>query len=274
MNNLMTLNDSLTVASAMAKSHMFPDIQSQEQALVKILAGAEVGLGSFAAMTGIHIIKGKAVMGANLIATLIKNDPRYNYKVQAHDDKSCVVLFFEDGEPCGESSFTIDEARTAGLLNNPTWQKYPRNMLFARAISNGARWYAAGIFGGAPVYTPDELGVNVDEDGEIMAVSYHQVSAPQPLPQIEAAKMATQPQIGLLHGKLKAVHGDGWEAEKARVLTAKRLSSTKELTSAQISKWIDSLVAKEEQQPQTDAVQAANSALFGDEPTTPVHPDF
>ena len=26
--------------------------------------------------------------------------------------------------------------------------------------------------------------------------------------------------------------------------------------------------------PQTDAVQAANSALFGDEPTTPVHPDF
>jgi hypothetical protein len=40
-------------------------------------------------------------------------------------------------------------------------------MLFARAISRGARRFAPGIFGGAPVYTPDEMGVDTDEEGFI-----------------------------------------------------------------------------------------------------------
>jgi hypothetical protein len=36
------------------------------------------------------------------------------------------------------------------------WQKYPRNMLFARALTNGARWYCPGVYFGA-VYSGDEL---------------------------------------------------------------------------------------------------------------------
>ena len=42
-------------------------------------------------------------------------------------------------------------------------------MLFARAMSNGARWYCPGIFGGSPVYTADEMGVDFDEEGYIDA---------------------------------------------------------------------------------------------------------
>jgi hypothetical protein len=30
-------------------------------------------------------------------------------------------------------------------------------MLYARALSNGAKWYCPDVFGG-PIYTPDELG--------------------------------------------------------------------------------------------------------------------
>ena len=41
-------------------------------------------------------------------------------------------------------------------------------MLFARAISRGARRYAPGIFGGAPVYTPDEMNIETDEDGSVL----------------------------------------------------------------------------------------------------------
>ena len=33
------------------------------------------------------------------------------------------------------------------------WVKYPRNMLFARAMSNGVRWFAPEATGGLPVYT-------------------------------------------------------------------------------------------------------------------------
>jgi hypothetical protein len=40
-------------------------------------------------------------------------------------------------------------------------------MLFARAITRGARRFAPGIFGGSPIYTPEELGAEVNEDGYI-----------------------------------------------------------------------------------------------------------
>jgi hypothetical protein len=41
-------------------------------------------------------------------------------------------------------------------------------MLFARAITRGARRFAPGIFGGAPIYTPEELGADTDEDGNLI----------------------------------------------------------------------------------------------------------
>ena len=51
--------------------------------------------------------------------------------------------------------WTLDRAKTAGLLGNQTWQKYPRAMLRSRLISEGVRTVAPGIVQG--VYTPDEL---------------------------------------------------------------------------------------------------------------------
>lgn len=149
-------------AMALYKSNYFGDSKSEAQAIVKVMAGAELGLPPFAAMSGIHIIQGKPALGANVIATLIKNDPRYNYRVLEMTDEKCSIEFYENGEPCGVSEFTAKDAARAQVKN---MNKFPRNMLFARAISNGAKWYTPGIFGGSPVYTPDELGADYDEEG-------------------------------------------------------------------------------------------------------------
>jgi hypothetical protein len=51
-------------------------------------------------------------------------------------------------------------------------------MLFARALTRGARRYAPGIFGGAPIYTPDEMGVDTDEDGHIVQGEIVNVTPP------------------------------------------------------------------------------------------------
>ena len=56
------------------------------------------------------------------------------------------------------------------MTEKDNWRKYPSDMLFARAISRGARRFAPGIFGGSPVYTPDEMGVDTNEEGMIEAV--------------------------------------------------------------------------------------------------------
>lgn len=166
----LSFDEMTRAAKAMAMSGYFSDARDVSQAMVKVLAGAEMGLGPFAAMSNIHIIKSKPVLGANLIATLIKNDGRYDYRVVQLDDDGCTIDFFEHGERVGQSSFTAADAKAAGLSGD-NWRKFPRNMYFARAISNGAKWYTPGIFGGAAIYTPDELGAEEDGEGHIINVT-------------------------------------------------------------------------------------------------------
>jgi len=149
-----------TQAAALGKlifeSSMFKDVTATAQAAVKVLAGRELGIGPVQAMSGLHVIQGKVVLSAALMASLILRSNRYDYKVTEHDETACVIEFFREGKLIGVSSFSMDDARKAGLASSPTWKNYPRNMLFARAVSNGARWYCPDVFCGA-VYTPDEL---------------------------------------------------------------------------------------------------------------------
>jgi hypothetical protein len=167
-----------TAANAMHASGYFGDVKSQAQAMVKVMAGAEIGLPPFASMSGIHIVNGKPTLGANLIATLVKNDPRYDYRVKRADNEACVLAWYEGGAAVGESSFSIQEANAAGLTGKDNWRKYTSDMLFARALTRGARRYAPGIFGGAPIYTPDEMGVDTDEDGHVVEGQIVNVTTP------------------------------------------------------------------------------------------------
>jgi hypothetical protein len=138
-------------------------------------------------MTGVYIVKGKVSLSANLIAAAIKRSGRYNFRVRKHDATVCEVEFFEcdklgNKESIGFSSFSIEEARAAKLTDSATWKSFPRNMLYARAISNGAKWHCPDVFGG-PIYTPDELGATVDgETGEMIDVTPSAVAVPAPTP--------------------------------------------------------------------------------------------
>lgn len=149
--------DVMQLGQVLSKSGYFADAKDAAQAVVKVLAGQELGIGPVAAMTGIFIVKGRVTMSANLIAAQIKRSGRYNYRVLRLDDSGCEIAFFEGGQEIGRSSFTEADAKSASLWgSSDPWKKTPRNMLFARAISNGAKWYCPDIFAG-PVYTPDEL---------------------------------------------------------------------------------------------------------------------
>lgn len=155
------------VAGAMVKSGYFQDAKEVSQAIVKILAGAEMGIGAFQSMQSIYIIQGRPSMSANLMAAKVKSSRRYNYRIIRLDDTECDLLFFEDGKEAGHSVFTLKDAQKAGTKN---LDKYPRNMLFSRAMSNGVRWYCPDVLGAAAVYTPEELGANVAEDGTVIDV--------------------------------------------------------------------------------------------------------
>ncbi len=165
------------IAEVFAKSGYFRDAREASQAFVKILAGQELGIPPMQAMTGYHIVEGKPVASATLIGTLIKRSARYNYRVVEHSDEVCAIIFLEGEDEIGVSRFTIADAKVAGLMRPGSgWTKYPKNMLFARALSNGAKWYTPDVFGG-PIYTPDELGAEITEEGDMVIEA-----APEPSP--------------------------------------------------------------------------------------------
>jgi hypothetical protein len=147
------------IGSALAKSKMFNDAQQAEEAFAKIILGRDLGLSPMQSMTGIHLVKGKPQVAAVMLAGFVRQHERYDYSIMEHTETACEILFWVDGDEAGTSRFTIEEAERAGLTKpsrngEPSnWVKWPRNMLFARAMSNGVKWYAPDSMGGMPIYT-------------------------------------------------------------------------------------------------------------------------
>lgn len=158
----LTVDEMVRIATAFARSQTFKNRNSAmtaEQIFLIILAGQELGLGPSQAVMGIKMIEGKPELSANTMAALVKAGGKYDYTVEYGTDEapSCKIIFknLEDGSIAGVSSFTKSDAETAGLWRN-NYLKFWRNMLFARALSNGVKWYC-----------PDALRVSAYHEGEI-----------------------------------------------------------------------------------------------------------
>ena len=152
-----TLSDVMQLAAIAMASGNFPDLRNNEQAIVRIMAGRELGLQPMTALRDLYVVEGKVAMSSGLIASMVRNHPKYDYRITAMDNEHCSIQFYEGEAMIGESDFSMADADKAGINRGGSgWSKYPRNMLFARALTNGARWYCPDAFDGA-VYTPEEL---------------------------------------------------------------------------------------------------------------------
>ena len=169
------------IGTMLALSGYFETAQNRDVAVaqmcVKVMAGKELGFGPFASVNGIHVIKGKPSVAANLMAAAVKANPRYDYRVRQMDNEAAKIEFFEidasgKRESLGISEFTRADAGKAGTQN---MDRYARNMMFARAMSNGVKWFVPDVFNGNMVYVPEELGAEVDGDGNVIDVDYRQV---------------------------------------------------------------------------------------------------
>lgn len=153
------------LGNLLSASGYFADVKDAAQAAVKVMAGEELGISPVASVMGIHIIKGKVTLSANLMAAMVRRHG-YNYRHVQFDNKGCNLEFFDkSGVSLGFSSFTEEDARAASVFND-MYKKFPRNMYFSRAMSNGTKWYCPEVTSGLPVYVPEELGAKVNGEGE------------------------------------------------------------------------------------------------------------
>ena len=176
MGNELQPKDFLTEATRLGdvfvQSGMFKDIKTQAEAVVKILAGKELGLSALESMTNIYIVNGKVALQSKVIGALIKKSGKYDFIVGQLTDEQCAIDFFQigkDGErtKVGTSTFTKADAAKAGIVNKDVWKSYPRNMLYSRALSNGGRWFAPDAFCG---YTVEEVE-DINKEPETKTVS-------------------------------------------------------------------------------------------------------
>lgn len=208
----MSLADLRGTAELMAASGLFDTRDNQKiplsmqvgELVTKILAGREYGFGPYASVTGIHVIKGKPTLSGNLLATMVKRSGKYNYRVVKMDDKECSLEFFESGKSVGISTFTTADAAKAGTQN---MSKFPRNMLFNRAMSNGVRWYCPDVTNGSVTYVAEEMGLETDDNGDIIETTARIVDTTTGEIESEEADKAT---FGQMHALGREAFGDKW----------------------------------------------------------------
>lgn len=158
----------------LAGSGLFKDASSARAAFAKVMYGRDMGLSASAAMTGLHIVEGKPELSANLQAQLVNtytgpDGERYRFRVREHDKERCAIEFQirERGgewESLGTSVYTMEDADTAGLTGKTRsgkpsmYTKHPRNMLWARAMSDGVNFFCPEVARGLRVYHEGEIG--------------------------------------------------------------------------------------------------------------------
>jgi hypothetical protein len=155
-----TLKEPMALGEVFFQSGMFPDVKSQAMAVVKILAGREIGLSPMESMNSLYMVNNHIAVTVKIIAAKIRMSKVYDYRIEKLDDKECVLVFLrykQDGqeEILGKSTFSTADAAKAGIVNKDNWKNYPKNMVFARAMSNGSRWYCPEVMTG--FYSAEEL---------------------------------------------------------------------------------------------------------------------
>jgi hypothetical protein len=139
-------------------------------------------------------------------------------------------------------SFSIDDAKRAGLTSGNTWQKYPQAMLRARCISAVARMAFPDSIGG--MYLPEELGaaVTVIDDGEVvLAAPGHDDPQPPPPTVVEhqPQQSANQREAQTHETAMKRLHAVGRDAgldhdDLHKIMTARFNSASLKDASAQM----------------------------------------
>jgi len=247
------------LAQRLARTQFVPRAMQGNPATVAaaILTGREMGLGPMASLRGIDVIEGKPALTAQMLAARVLSAGHAIEWRHVSDKQVTVRITRGDGLTEAEATWTIGDAQRAGLAGKQVWQRYPRHMLRARALSEAASMACPDV----------ALGLDVDSDpvGQQPAAAPSQVTVvqlgqddaeqpaeavvePEPAPE-PAPDLVSRPQmrkIGALLGELETMQGARLGRDERRALIGNligldTLESANDLTKEQASAVIEAL---------------------------------
>jgi len=153
------VQEALEVAPRLVGSRLLSKaINTPEAAFAIMATGHELGLGMMASLRSIHIIEGKPTLSADAIQALVVSRADKCEYFRMVESTPTIATFSTKrvGHPSETTlSFTIEEARLAGVTGKDNWRKYPSAMLRARCIAALGRLVYPDLILG--VYDPDEI---------------------------------------------------------------------------------------------------------------------
>jgi len=182
--NLIPFDQTKLMAQAIAESKLF-GIQTPAQALALGLLCQAEGRHPAEAARDYHIINGKPSLKSEaMLARFQQAGGKVEWHEYGHEAVSGTFSHPQGGSL--KVSWTIQDATRAGLTGNPTWKKFPRQMLKARCISEAVRGIFPGVLSG--LYAPEEVQefapVQVQTEPEPIQIETQPVSQPPMLERI------------------------------------------------------------------------------------------
>lgn len=274
-----TLADRIYYAQTLAKSGLLPKQyrKQPENILYAIEYGRALGLDPINAMNSVHVIEGKPSPSSGLISAMVrKAGHRLRVRVQREPELVAVAQIIRSDDPdfTFEARWDMNRARQAGVAGKQVWKAYPEAMLKARAITEVAREACEEALLGF-AYTPEEMGAEVDADGNPVAVAdaQHRPGATVAEAVAEAAQETAQepavpPERMRYMGGLMRHLGMGAEDALPFVseVVGREVAARSELTAEDVEQVIAALEGRAQEQHRQDEDEPVDAEVVEDVP--------
>jgi len=159
------LPSAVELAKAVAHTEFVPTgLRGNPAAITAaILYGDEVGLGPMQSLAHIAVIEGRPSLSSEAMRGLVLAAGHEVWVEDASASRVTVGGRRKDSDTPTRVTWTMDDARRAGIAGKKNWQRYPRQMLMARAMAELARAIFADAVGGlAATEELDDSGATDD----------------------------------------------------------------------------------------------------------------
>ena len=128
--------------------------------LACVMAGRELGLGPMESLNKIDVIDGRPSPSAELMVAMVYRAGHEVYPGAVSEESATAIGIrcLANGDVRRHTfTFTMEDARRAGLATKNNWKNYPGPMLYWRAVSQLVRMVFPDVMSAFKAYTPDEL---------------------------------------------------------------------------------------------------------------------
>jgi hypothetical protein len=175
----VNISEAESMAVSLSKSALVPEAFRNKPAdtFMAIAYGLEIGIPPVSALRAVAVIKGKPTLYADAMVGLVLASGKAKYFTCVESDGiKATYETHRHGAPVAvRKTFSLDDAKAAGLLSNATYKSYPRQMLEARAKAHLARDQYPDLLHG--IYSAEEAAEFQDERP---AATVAQFRAPEP----------------------------------------------------------------------------------------------